>query len=145
MCQAHCFMDDICQSINVSPQLDNGQWRCELNDAGGLENLVDEDGQVYYFTKVIEILFPWPLCLRSSAKEINVYDITTLFPAQVYSFSIIETQRLWKRTFDPGLLSEKIENVSSIKPSTNGMANFTPGSYLKCSLHHRMRATHLRV
>ncbi|XP_044171324.1 uncharacterized protein LOC114973112 isoform X2 [Acropora millepora] len=51
MCQAHCFMDDICQSINVSPQLDNGQWRCELNDAGGLENLVDEDGQVYYFTK----------------------------------------------------------------------------------------------
>ncbi|XP_074615366.1 protein glp-1-like [Acropora palmata] len=51
MCQAHCFMDDICQSINVSPQLDNGQWRCELNDAGGQENLIDEAGQVYYFTK----------------------------------------------------------------------------------------------
>ncbi|KAK2558375.1 putative skeletal organic matrix protein 5 [Acropora cervicornis] len=33
MCQAHCFMNDICQSTNVSPQLDNGQWRCELNDA----------------------------------------------------------------------------------------------------------------
>ncbi|XP_044171330.1 uncharacterized protein LOC114973858 [Acropora millepora] len=51
MCQAHCFMNDICQSINVSPQLDNGQWKCELNDAGGLENLNDEAGQVYYFTK----------------------------------------------------------------------------------------------
>ena len=37
---------------NVSPQLDNGQWRCELNDAGGLENLNDESGHVYYLTKV---------------------------------------------------------------------------------------------
>ena len=45
-------MNDICQSTNVSPQLDNGQWRCELNDAGGLENLNDEAGHVYYFTKV---------------------------------------------------------------------------------------------
>ena len=52
MCRAHCFMNDICQSINVSPQLDNGQWRCELNDASGQENLIDEAGQVYYFTKV---------------------------------------------------------------------------------------------
>ncbi|XP_029209382.2 uncharacterized protein LOC114973122 [Acropora millepora] len=51
MCRAHCFMNDICQSINVSPQLDNGQWRCELNDASGQENLIDEAGQVYYFTK----------------------------------------------------------------------------------------------
>ncbi|XP_015771709.1 PREDICTED: neurogenic locus Notch protein-like isoform X4 [Acropora digitifera] len=51
MCQARCFMNDMCQSTNVSPQLDNGQWRCELNDAGGLENLNDEAGHVYYLTK----------------------------------------------------------------------------------------------
>ncbi|XP_067038686.1 uncharacterized protein [Acropora muricata] len=51
MCQARCFMNDICQSTNVSPQLDNGQWRCELNDAGGLENLNDEAGHVYYLTR----------------------------------------------------------------------------------------------
>ena len=65
--------------------------------------------------------------------------------SKLYSFSIIETQRSWKKTFDPGLLLEKIDNVSSIKPSTNGMGNFTAGSYLKCSFRHRMRATHLRV
>ena len=65
--------------------------------------------------------------------------------SQLYSFSIIETQRSCKNTFYHGLLLEKIDNVSSIKPSTNGMGNFTAGTYLKCSLRHRMRATHLRV
>ena len=71
--------------------------------------------------------------------------MTSQHGSQLYSFSIIETQRSWKRTFDPGLFLEKIDNVSSIKPSTNGMGNYTAGSYLKCSLRHRMRATHLRV
>ena len=52
MCQAHCFMNDMWLSVNVSPQLDNGQWRCELNDASGLENLNDAAGQVDYFTTV---------------------------------------------------------------------------------------------
>ena len=102
MCQAHCFMNDICQSTNVSPQLDNGQWRCELNDAGGLENLNDEAGHVYYLTRVSDgncnlSLFPRLSCQRSSGNEVNVYDTTTLFPA--YSFLIIEIQRLGRGLF----------------------------------------------
>ena len=65
--------------------------------------------------------------------------------SQLYSFSITETQRSWKKTFDLGLLLEKLDNVSSIKPSTNGMGNFTAALYYKCSFHDRIHATHLRV
>ena len=74
MCQAHCFMNEICQSINVSPQLNNRQWRCELNDASGLENLNDEAGQVYYFTKVSKKLQP-----AGSGKEVDVFVLDVLF------------------------------------------------------------------
>ena len=103
MCQALCFMNDICQSTNVSPQFDNGQWRCELNDAGGMENLNDEAGHVYYLTRVSDgnfnlSLFPRLSRQRSSGNEVNVYDITTLFPA--YSFLIIETQGLGGELFN---------------------------------------------
>ncbi|KAK2558373.1 putative skeletal organic matrix protein 5 [Acropora cervicornis] len=40
--------NDVFEDIS---KLDNGQWRCDLNNASGLENLYDAAGQIYYFTK----------------------------------------------------------------------------------------------
>lgn len=52
MCRVHCFMNEVCQSINVRPpDLNNGQWRCELNDASSTEHVVDAKGHKYYATK----------------------------------------------------------------------------------------------
>ena len=52
LCEAHCYLNDICQSIKISPRLDNGQWRCELNDAVDPKSLVEADEQKFIATKV---------------------------------------------------------------------------------------------
>ncbi|KAJ7347168.1 hypothetical protein OS493_039968, partial [Desmophyllum pertusum] len=36
--QAYCYLNDICQSINISPRLDNDMWRCELSDTDDKQN-----------------------------------------------------------------------------------------------------------
>ena len=52
-CEIHCYLDKLCQSINISPQLDNGKWMCELNDvAVGPESLIEAEKHKYYGTKV---------------------------------------------------------------------------------------------
>ena len=57
MCRVHCYLDDICQSINISPRPGNGQWKCELNDVSDSENLVEAEGHQYYATKVSKISY----------------------------------------------------------------------------------------
>ena len=52
-CEIHCYLDKLCQSINISPQLDNGKWMCELNDVTvGPESLIEAEKHKYYGTKV---------------------------------------------------------------------------------------------
>ena len=61
----------------------------------------------------IATLYPRLFRQRGSGSEVDIYDVTTLFPA--YSFLIIETQGLWKRVFDWGHLLEKLGHHREIE------------------------------
>ncbi|KAJ7385550.1 Notch, partial [Desmophyllum pertusum] len=53
-CKLHCYLNDICQSINISPRLDNDMWRCELSDTDDKQNpecFEEAVGYRYYATK----------------------------------------------------------------------------------------------
>jgi len=68
MCKLHCYLSDICQSINISPRLDNGMWRCELSDTDEKQNpesIMEAEGYKYYATKVSDDKFCLIIC-RSS-------------------------------------------------------------------------------
>lgn len=59
-CKIHCYLSDICQSINISPQLDSGMWRCELSDTDEKQNpesFMAAYGYTYYATKVSNVIF----------------------------------------------------------------------------------------
>ena len=61
-CKIHCYLNDICQSINVSPHGTNGMWKCELSDTDEKQNpqsFIEEDNVKYYPTKVKSGIFPF--------------------------------------------------------------------------------------
>lgn len=54
-CKIHCYLSDICQSINISPRHESGMSRCELSDTDEHQNpesFKEADGYKYYATKV---------------------------------------------------------------------------------------------
>ncbi|RMX47457.1 hypothetical protein pdam_00002147 [Pocillopora damicornis] len=53
-CKIHCFLDEVCQSINVSPNGASGRWKCELSDTDEKQNpqsLIEDEGFKYYASK----------------------------------------------------------------------------------------------
>ena len=59
-CKIHCYLSDICQSINISPRLDSGMWRCELSDTDEKQNpesFMEAYDYKYYATKVSDDTF----------------------------------------------------------------------------------------
>lgn len=60
-CKIHCFLNEVCQSINVSPNGASGRWKCELSDTDEKQNpqsLIEDEGFKYYASKVKYDIFP---------------------------------------------------------------------------------------
>ena len=58
-CKIHCYLSDICQSINIRP-LGSDLWRCELSDTDDKQNpqsFMEADGYKYYATEVTDGTF----------------------------------------------------------------------------------------
>lgn len=76
MCEVYCYLDDRCQSINLSTKSSRGTWKCELSSKNRTqhpESLVREEG-FKYLPAIVSTIKP-ALCIHFS--RFRIIPLTT--------------------------------------------------------------------